>query len=118
MEAALPRTTRATSAHFEQLNTLEDRMAGLQMRLSGDPVMQDLDEATAPSIASRVGGVVYGHWETRQPPTTTQKEQVAIAKREYEGFKEDLRSFMVELDKFQADLEAAGAPWTPGQKFE
>ncbi|MDM9630684.1 WD40/YVTN/BNR-like repeat-containing protein [Robiginitalea aurantiaca] len=118
MEAALPRTTRATSAHFEQLNALEDRMAGLQERLTGDQVMQRMNESTVPSIASRVGGVVYGHWETRQPPTATQKEQVEIARREYQGFKGDLRTFMDDLDKFQADLEAAGAPWTPGQKLE
>ena len=93
-------------------------MAGLQERLTGDQVMQRMNESTVPSIASRVGGVVYGHWETRQPPTATQKEQVEIARREYQGFKGDLRTFMDDLDKVQADLEAAGAPWTPGQKLE
>lgn len=117
ISAALPRTTRVAPGHFEQLKTLEDRLAGLQMRLSGDRVKQGMNESTVPSIAARVGGVTYGHWETRQEPTATQKKQIEIAEGEFRDLKADLKAFIDDLDQFQIDLEKAGAPWTPGQKL-
>jgi photosystem II stability/assembly factor-like uncharacterized protein len=118
IEAALPRTTRVTAAHFEEFEQLEERLAALQVRLSGDPVRQGMSEATAPSIASRVGGVSYGHWDTRQPPTQTHKTQIELARREYEAFRGDLETFLSDLDQYQVELEKAGAPWTPGQKLD
>jgi hypothetical protein len=114
----LPRTTRVTAAHFEEFEQLEERLAALQVRLSGDPVRQGMSEATAPSIASRVGGVSYGHWDTRQPPTQTHKTQIELARREYEAFRGDLETFLSDLDQYQVELEKAGAPWTPGQKLD
>jgi hypothetical protein len=118
IEAALPRTTRVTEAHYGELERLEGRLAALQLRLTGDPVKQGMSESTVPSIASRVGGVSYGHWETRQPPTQTQKEQIERAGQDFEAFRTDLKAFLSDLDQYQADLEKAGAPWTPGQKPE
>ncbi len=118
IEAALPRTDRVTAAHYEELERLEGRLAGLQSRLYGDPVKQGLNESTSPSIASRVGGVSYGHWETRQPPTETHQAQIEQARGEFEAFRGDLKTFLSDLDRYQQELEKAGAPWTPGQKFE
>jgi photosystem II stability/assembly factor-like uncharacterized protein len=118
IEAALPRTTRVTEAHYGELERLEGRLAALQLRLTGDPVKQGMSESTVPSIASRVGGGSYGHWETRQPPTQTQKEQIERAGQDFEAFRTDLKAFLSDLDQYQADLEKAGAPWTPGQKPE
>jgi photosystem II stability/assembly factor-like uncharacterized protein len=117
MRAALPRTTRVTESHFKEFERLETELAALQTRLYGDPILQGMNESTAPSIASRIGEVAYGHWDTRQEPTATQSAQIDMATKEYQGYKGDLKSFMDELDTFQAELEKAGAPWTPGQKL-
>jgi hypothetical protein len=117
MEAALPRTPRITEAHFAEFERLEKQLAELQMRLMGDPILQQKNESVSPSITSRVGGVAYGHWDTRQAPTATQKAQIESATRDYQAYKGDLKSFMDDLEAFQTDLQKAGAPWTPGQKL-
>jgi len=118
MKAALPRTTRITQTHFEEFERLERELATLKMRLMGDPILQQKNESVSPSITSRVGGVAYGHWDTRQQPTQTQKAQIESAARDYQAYKGDLKSFMDNLEAFQSELQKAGAPWTPGQKLD
>ncbi len=117
LEAALQQTPKATSEHFAQWKELKEKLAGLRMRLSGDPVRQNLNESTPPSISGRVGQVAYGHWNTRQAPTATFKNNIEIATRDFVQFWEDLKTFLLDLEKYEAALEAAGAPYTRGRKF-
>ena len=118
MDAALPRTPKITEAHFAEFERLEKQLAELQMRLMGDPILQQKNESISPSINSRVGEVAYGHWDTRQQPTATQKAQIESATRDYQAYKGVLKSFMDDLEAFQSELQKAGAPWTPGQKLD
>ena len=118
MKAALLETPKAQQSLFTQLNDLNTKLSGLRSRLYGDPIRQQFNEATEPSIQSRVGGVAYGHWETRQAPTETQKQNIEIAQTDFENFKGDLGRYFNELESFEAALEAAGAPYTPGRKLD
>jgi len=74
-----------------------------------------MNEATVPSLMSRVGTVISGHWETRQNPTDTQKQNIELAESEFSAFEENLGSYLDELNQYELDLEKAGAPWTPGR---
>ena len=96
------------------LRTLSD----LEVRLNGDPARGSRNHPAAPSIRGRAGGIASGHWDTRQMPTETQRESLRIAAGEFEGLRGELRSLVDEdLAGLEADLEAAGAPWTPGRKI-
>ena len=117
MSAALIETPKATPKLFADLNELKQNLSALRMRLFGDPIRQNLNEATSLSIRSRVGQVIYGHWETRQNPTETQKRNIEIAERDFNTFREDLLMYFKGLETYEAALEAAGAPYTPGRKF-
>lgn len=118
MKAALLKTPKAAPSLFEQLHALDKKLSDLRKKLFGDPMRQRFNEATKPSIRSRVGGVAYGHWETRQSPTETQKQNIAIAEADFGKIKGDLIDYFSELENFESVLEAAGAPFTPGRKFE
>jgi hypothetical protein len=118
MKAAILETPKATPELFADLNQLEQNLAELQKRLQGDPIRQNLNESSIPSIQSRVGEVIYGHWETRQNPTETQKRNIEIAETDFSTFRRDLTSYFSTLEKYEATLEAAGAPYTPGRKFD
>lgn len=118
MKAALLKTPEASPELFADLHQLEQNLAELQKRLYGDPVRRGLNEATAPSINSRVGKVVSGHWETRQNPTDTQKRNIEIAENDFNAFREDLSAYFRALEKYEAALDKAGAPYTPGRKLE
>jgi photosystem II stability/assembly factor-like uncharacterized protein len=118
MRAALLETPGADPELFSRMDALEASLAGMQVRLSGDPARQQLDESTSPSIRGRVSQVVSGHWDTRQTPTGTQRESVAIAAAAFEGLRAELSELVDgDLVRLEADLSAAGAPWTPGQRL-
>ena len=116
MRAALLQTPRANTDLFARLDSLAKGLAGLSLRLSGDPARQTLNESDAPSISGRVGEVMGGHWETRQMPTSTQRRDIEIAGSALEGLTRDLKALIEgDLARLKTDLEAAGAPWTPGR---
>ena len=116
MRAALLQTPRANPDLFARMDSLAKGLAGLSVRLSGDPARGTLNESDAPSISGRVGEVMGGHWETRQTPTATQRRDIEIARSALEGLTRDLKALIEgDLARLKADLESAGAPWTPGR---
>lgn len=61
--------------------------------------------------------IAGGHWDTRQAPTATQRASQEVARGELERVTaEPQRLLEVDLPALEAELEAAGAPWTPGRR--
>jgi hypothetical protein len=117
MKAALLETPSANQNLFLQLNELEVSLAKLRKRLNGNPVRQKLNESAVPSIASLVGDVVNAHWETTQPPTTTQKRDLNTAEIDFKNLSLDLGTYLEALETYETGLEKAGAPYTKGRKL-
>lgn len=117
INVALMQTPKATAEHYATYHNLKNKLVDLRMLLSGDPVRQRLDESTTPSISGRVGQVIYGHWDTRQPPTQTFVDNLNIAERDFAGFSEGLKTYLQEFTDYEAALEAVGAPYTRGRGF-
>ena len=64
------------------------------------------------------GQVAGGHWDSRQPPTAVQRRSLEIARAELDEIRSDLAEWVeVELPALEAELDAAGAPPTPGRKL-
>lgn len=118
LRAALVRTPRADPGLFGRVDSLGRSIARLSMRLHGDPARQRLDEATAPSIAGRVSQVISGHWDTRMMPTATQRRSLEVAAVALSALARELAALIEgDLARLEADLERAGAPWTPGRRI-
>lgn len=116
--AALKQTSAVTSKHFADWTALKEELAGLRKQLLGDPIRQSLDESSPPSISSRVQRISYGHWDTRQLPTQTYQDNLEIAAQDFTEFSGTLDDYFQELEKYEDNLEAAGAPYTKGRAFE
>ena len=118
MRAALVETPRADPALFGRMDELVASLDDLQVRLSGDPARQRLSQSMSPSIRGRVGQVIGGHWPTRQAPTATQRSSLELASEGFEMLSGELSELIeVDLARLEADLAAAGAPWTPGRRL-
>jgi hypothetical protein len=118
MRAALLRTPSADASLFGRMDALGVSLAALQVRLFGDGARQRLNESAAPSIMNRVRRVAGGHWNTRQTPTATHRRNVDIAATDFAGLVRDLGALLEgDLAQLESDLEAAGAPWTPGRRL-
>ena len=84
----------------------------------GDRIRGRLNESSVPSILGRIGRVAGGHWDTRQAPTTTQRQSLDVAQDGFEQLSTELSALLeTELPGLEAELEAAGAPWTPGRRL-
>ena len=71
---------------------------------------------TPPSINDRIGYVVGAQRLSTARPTQTQANQYAAAAQDFEGVLSQLRQLIeVDLARLEKQLEAAGAPWTPGR---
>jgi hypothetical protein len=117
MRAALVETPAADPAMFGRLDALGRVLDDLQARLYGDRIRGRLNEPGPPSIAGRIGRVYGSVVSTRQLPTATQRESLALGRTELEVFLDDLATVLEDdLVQLEADLEAAGAPWTPGRR--
>lgn len=117
MRAALDETPAASEELYTRLEEIKARLEGIVARLEGDPAPRRLNEPGAPSILGRIGQVAGGHWGTRQAPTETQRASLAVAGAGFRRVATALRSLLGEdLAGLERELEAAGAPWTPGRE--
>ncbi len=117
MRATLAETPRADLALYTRLDAVGQAVAELERRLQGDPARQRLSESETPSIGERVGTIRFGHWQTRQMPTATQRRDLEIAKAGLDALESDLKALIAgDLAKLEEAFAAAGAPWTPGRR--
>ena len=69
-------------------------------------------------LFGRVENIVGGQWYVTSAPTQTQRDGYRYAGEAFEGVLGQLRTLVEnDLPALEADLEAAGAPYTPGRKL-
>lgn len=115
IKQALKETPKAGADHYNEYNRLNDALNTMRVQLYGDPIRRELSESTFPSIAGRVGQVSGGHWNTRQAPTKTFRDNLEMASTQFETFQNDLKVFLDDFADFEKVLEDIGAPFTKGR---
>jgi len=118
IEEALIQSSYLEPSLFQELKDLEATHALLSLALYGDRVRQGRDISVEPAIMGRLNQVLYGLSGTSLAPTQTHRENVTIAETAFADFKGDLADFSTKLESFEARVEAAGAPYTPGRKLK
>jgi ABC-type transporter Mla subunit MlaD len=113
---ALIDTPSAPEKLLDDAAALEKRKNEIVRVLSGDSALRGRNMNLPPSINERVGEIVGGQRMSTARPTQTQVEQYAAAAADFDGTLNNLRQLIeVDLAKLEKQMEAAGAPWTPGR---
>jgi len=95
---------------------LEKQLDALQIELSGNQVLAARNINIPPSIAGRVEGILEDTRMSIQPPTQTHMDSYSVASEEFTDVMTKLRVLVdQDLSQLQKDVQAAGAPWVPGQ---
>jgi hypothetical protein len=95
---------------------LELRLADLEEQFRGDPTMSDRSEPAMPGIMDRINQIIRGVWGTTSAPTATHRKNLEIASDAFSVAADDLRQLVEsDLPALESELEAGGAPWTPGR---
>ncbi len=114
MKAALMKTSNADPALFEGMDNLQKQLNYMQKTLSGDRTRGSKNEASSPSMMSRVGNAMS--WGTTQAPTATSREGLELAKDAFMVYIAETEMFFKAVEEFEKQLSDAGAPYTPGRK--
>jgi len=101
------------------LTKIENTIKDIRKALWGDPVAGPLDKPTSYSVASRIGSIGFGMWNSTSAPTQTQLTGYRIAREKLKPQVERLNHLIeVDLKSLEHKLEEAGAPYTPGREVE
>jgi len=118
--AAIRRALLETPAAPEKLlsdaSVLDKRTNEILRALQGDQALRQRNMNLPPSISERVGDIVGSQRMSTARPTQTQIDQYAAAAQDFETALNQLRQLIEgDLAKLEKQMEAAGAPWTPGR---
>jgi photosystem II stability/assembly factor-like uncharacterized protein len=103
------------TAILGRIDALKTRLADLRTELEGDRLLRSRYEPAPDSLMDRVNTAVRG-WFTTAEPTGIQRRNFELAADAFAPWLERLRQLVeVDLVAVEDELEAAGAPWTPGR---
>jgi len=113
---ALLETPAAPERLLDDAAALEKRNNGILRALRGDQALRQRNVNLPPSINERVNEIVGSQRMSTARPTQTQINQYAAAAQEFETALGQLRQLIEsDLARLEKQMEAAGAPWTPGR---
>jgi photosystem II stability/assembly factor-like uncharacterized protein len=116
IKRAIVETPSLPPSMYEDAMALEKRKNDILRALNGDAAARQRNMNTPPSINDRVGYVVGAQRMSTSRPTQTQQNQYTAAAQDFESVLSQLRQLIeVDLSRLEKQLEAAGAPWTPGR---
>jgi photosystem II stability/assembly factor-like uncharacterized protein len=112
MKLALKAAPKADPKLGLRARDLEKKLIAALRTLYGDETIAGRSEPASPSLMERVNDQLT----TTCPITETSKRGYEIAAEGYAKLEVELRALIeTDLKKLGDDLEAAGAPWTPGR---
>ncbi len=116
VESAIQQYPGADLAWMQEVKAIELVLHDLRLLLWGDYHKSSRDVETLPSIMDRIETVVYQCWYSTSNVTTTQKQQVEIARVEYAQIRSKLDEVILLIEALEAKLNAKGIPYTPNRK--
>ena len=116
IKRAIMETPAAGDKLMDDARSIEKRLDAILIALRGDPVLRSRNENAPPSISNRVNRIVGDQRMSTSRPTQTQIDSYKVAGEEFQQELTKLRALIEgDLAKLEKELEAAGAPWTPGR---
>jgi photosystem II stability/assembly factor-like uncharacterized protein len=113
---ALLETPSAPEKLLDDASALDKRKNEILRALRGDQALRQRNINLPASISERVGEIVGVQRMSISRPTQTQLDLYAAAAREFETTLGQLRQLIEgDLARLEKQMEAAGAPWTPGR---
>jgi hypothetical protein len=116
IKRALLDTPSAGDKLLDDAAALDKRTNEILRALRGDTALRARNINLAPSISERVGEIVGAQRMSTARPTQTQVNQYSAAAQDFEQALVQLRQLIEgDLARLEKQMEAAGAPWTPGR---
>jgi hypothetical protein len=113
---ALLETPAVGDKLLDDAAALDKRTNEILRALRGDNALRARNINLPPSINERIGNIVSSQRLSTARPTQTQIDQYNAAAQDFEQTLAQLRQLIEgDLSRLEKQMEAAGAPWTPGR---
>ena len=97
---------------------LRAKLLALDTRLNGNPAKNAIGAWNDPSIGDRLFHALIGTFRSTYGPTPLIRSSLDIAKEELQVVRDELQGLIDnDIANFEKELQALGAPWTPGQSL-
>lgn len=117
MEQAILQADADHKALFEALVAFKKKLYALQVALSGDGIASQLDQDMPPTVSFRISMLEGEQLNTTSTPTASHRKSYEITVKQLTPILEQLDTIVTQdLVQLQKQLEAAGAPYTPGSR--
>ena len=114
LREAILETPAADPELMRRLTAIEGDLERFRVELLGDDAAARRFHAVAPSILSRIEGVIGDQWYVTSAPTGINRDNLRWTSEAFSAFLPKLRALVEDrLEPLEAELEADGAPWTP-----
>ena len=114
LRVAVFNTPEADTSAVRRLRALALRLADARVALTGDVTVARRSEPVPPSLLERVNRLTWT-WDLTAAPTGTQRQSYQVVAARFPGVLREIEDIDADLKAFERELEAMGAPWTPGR---
>ena len=115
MKVAVETLTIPNQSQRATIQELEAALDEADIALSGDRTIASRNEPTPMSISARIAQIRSWGWNTQSPTTGSSQTGLSIAKEEFGDALSQLRNVEAGLAALEDELDALGAPYTPGR---
>lgn len=105
----------ADLAWMEEVKALEALSHDIGMAMWGDSHKSRRDVEIVPGTGMRVENIVWNTWYSTSDPTTTNKDQYALAQEEYASIRTQLDALKARVETLEAALDEKNIPYTPSR---
>ena len=100
----------------DRADKIDAQLDAILRQLRGDRALQARNENVPTSIMDRVGNIMGESRMSIQPPTGTNMDSYKVAGEQFAIVLKQLQELYTnEVTPLEKEMEAAGAPWTPGR---
>ena len=112
-------TPSPSDALLANITTIEKEAKEISRAMYGDPIAATLDKDRDFPLGTRLGYLTFEMWSSTSAPTNTQKEAYRILSEQFPLLLAKIKKLInKDLKTLEQQLEAAGAPYTPGREVE
>ncbi len=116
IRGALMESTVADNSLDDRVRDIEKRVMALHEKLAGNDRRDNYGDPGPVSVLRRLGVVGLGNSMSTYGPTPMHKRQFEIAEQDFATIHADFEAILEqEIPALEADLEAAGVPWSAGR---
>jgi hypothetical protein len=114
---AIDETPAADTALQHRVRIVNDKLKDAQELLNGDPTLGSRNEASPPSLLSRITGAIGSNWGTTlEAPTPGQRAEIELVRSKFSAILSQVRQLIdVDVRGLEQAAEQAGVPWTSGR---